>query len=90
MASHGQCFHQLANVVFNPAIFFKLIIKIEQKQKGFLYSFPLDIGLVSVDGMEIRTVEVSGKKQSYEFELPAVPGEVRLDPEVWLLYAESK
>ncbi len=68
----------------------RLIIEIEQKQKGSLYSFPLDIGLVSGDEMEVRTIEVTGKKQTYEFELPTEPGEVQLDPEVWLLYAESK
>lgn len=63
----------------------KVFITIEQKQKHFIYDFPLELGITNGDQQKIETVRVNSENHSFEFEVDTEPS-IILDPNTWLLF----
>lgn len=64
----------------------KLNISIDQIQQYYTFQFPLEIGIIKGNQMEIETVQVDTKSKTFEIALDTKPDEVVLDPEFWLLF----
>ena len=67
----------------------KLTIEIVQQQDGDPFVFPLEIGIKNNSGFSVHPLSVSKQKQSFEIDADSAPVEVRLDPNVWLLFEGS-
>ncbi len=55
------------------------------EQRGNLYHFPVDIGIVSRGGMTLHRVELTGHRQVFSFDMQEEPAKVVLDPKGWVL-----
>ncbi len=64
----------------------KLRISIAQLQKHYTFKFPLEIEIKIGETVQIEKVQVEEKSQEFEIDLSSRPDEVKLDPELWLLY----
>lgn len=64
----------------------KLTLSIEQLQKHHTFKFPLEIGIKYGESVEIETIQIQQKSQEFEIDLSSRPDDVKLDPELWLLY----
>jgi len=62
---------------------------IKQHQNQAVFQFPLELGLKTASGMEIKKVKVKEKEADFEFDVSEKPLEVILDPNVWLLFDEK-
>jgi len=60
-------------------------IEITQSQTGVLFKFPLDIGI----GLDIKTVSIDRKAQNFSFPAAERSAQIRLDPNIWLLFEGS-
>ena len=67
----------------------KVVINIEQLQDYYVFDFPLEIEMVTNGKSTISTVQVETKKSSFEIKADSAPSEVRLDPNLWLLFEEK-
>ncbi len=63
-------------------------LRVEQTQKGPVFTFDLDIGVTPAPGATARveTVHVTDRTQSFSIPADAEPAWLTLDPDVWLLY----
>ena len=61
-------------------------VTLNQVQAGTIFSTPLDIGIRSGDGLQIRTVKLDSKSQEFSFPIENKPLELLLDPNTWLLF----
>ncbi len=68
----------------------KLVIALEQKQRHYTFDFPLEIGIKKNGEIRIETVQVDNNQKTFEIPLANEPDEVVLDPEVWLLFEETR
>ena len=67
-----------------------VVIELAQLQKGGLFQFPLEIGVMGIDGKkEVLTVKVSAKSQKFTLSAANVPANLVLDPNTWLLFEGS-
>ncbi|PIF01146.1 MAG: metallopeptidase [Maribacter sp.] len=66
----------------------KVKINLEQVQKHHLFNFPLEIGIVKDDEIQIVKVEVAKQSEIFEISLKSSPDSIVLDPDYWLLFEE--
>ncbi|MEY4931084.1 MAG: hypothetical protein RI909_1808 [Bacteroidota bacterium] len=67
-----------------------VVVELTQSQKGGLFQFPLEIGLIGADReKEMKTIQVSAKTQKLTIPVANVPANLVLDPETWLLFEGS-
>jgi aminopeptidase N len=80
----GQWSYDIASASLHLSI-------IQAQGTGTVFRFPLDIGIVSVDGSRslLGTVQVSESTQTFTFPLISAPTDVVLDPDTWLLFEGS-
>ncbi|MGC4020445.1 MAG: M1 family metallopeptidase [Cyclobacteriaceae bacterium] len=65
----------------------KLIsFKLAQTQDRAQFEFPLEIGIDSNNGHELKTIVIDKKTQEFSFPLLNKPTKVVLDPNTWLLF----
>jgi aminopeptidase N len=66
----------------------KLQITIDQTQKGSVFKFPLEIGILveGTDNILIQNVKIAEGTQKFSFSVPGKPVNVILDPHVNLLF----
>lgn len=64
-------------------------ISIEQIQAYHTFEFPLEVGILNGDQMEIKTIEVDDRHKTFEIKVDAKPSDIILDPELWLLFEEN-
>lgn len=57
-------------------------LQVEQTQPDVLFQFPLDVAV----GNKVVTFTVDQRRQAFTILADEAPGELRLDPEVWLLF----
>ena len=67
----------------------KIVINIEQLQDYYVFDFPLEIEMVTNGKSTISTFQLKTKKSSFEIKANSAPSEVRLDPNLWLLFEEK-
>jgi aminopeptidase N len=61
-------------------------IEVAQTQQGEPYRLPLEIGIVSASGqLRIERFELASASGQWSFAVDAEPGDVRLDPNTWVL-----
>ncbi len=68
----------------------KAMIKLEQVQKQFTFNFPIEVGILNGDEIEIEVLEMTSDSQTFELPMAAKPDNIILDPEVWLLFQHVK
>ena len=66
----------------------KVNINLEQLQDHHIFDFPLEIGLVNEDVVEIIKVNVDQRFMEFEIKSKDRPDQIILDPEYWLLFEE--
>ncbi len=64
-------------------------LTIELQQTSGVWTFPLDIGIMTAEGMQVQTVEVTTSSETITIPLDAPPLSVLLDPNVNVLAALS-
>jgi aminopeptidase N len=69
----------------------EVVVEIEQVQDAAwpTFRFPVEIEFTTPAGVVRRSGEVSGRRATFRFPLPAAPSDMRLDPDGWLLYQAS-
>jgi aminopeptidase N len=67
----------------------ELTISVEQKQKQHLFRFPVEFGIVKGGEMKIESFYVDQKSNTFKLKIDQRPDEIRIDPEVWLLFEEK-
>ena len=67
----------------------KIVMEVAQEQDHFTFSFPLEIGIVTKNGMEMQTIDVDKKSVTVEIPVSAKPTSIVLDPEEWLLFEDK-
>ncbi len=63
----------------------KLVVELEQKQAAEVYRLPLELAIGSGDARRIERLELTEKRQRFEFALEKAPAAVALDPNLWVL-----
>jgi aminopeptidase N len=63
----------------------RLTLKVRQTQAGALFRMPLDIEFGNGDDSRREVIEVSGREQTFDFDLKARPQTVAIDPDEWVL-----
>ncbi|HEX7312537.1 MAG TPA: M1 family aminopeptidase [Pyrinomonadaceae bacterium] len=63
----------------------RLTLRVKQTQPGALFRMPLDVEFSNGDDTQRKVVEVSGREQTFDFELKARPQSVAIDPDEWVL-----
>ncbi len=64
----------------------KLVVELEQKQTAEVYRLPLELAIGSGEARRIERLEMTEKRQRFEFTVEKAPGpSVMLDPNVWML-----
>jgi aminopeptidase N len=64
-----------------------VLVRIEQSQKGTIFNFPLELGIVSKDGsMRIQAVHVSKDVETYSVNADEKIVNLVPDPDIWLLH----
>jgi aminopeptidase N len=62
-------------------------VTIDQLQPGVPFKFPLDVELISDDGVKaIRTLDITKKNEKLSFLVTSKPQQLILDPDTWLLF----
>ena len=63
-------------------------LRVEQTQKGPVFTFDLDVGVTPapVAPPRVETVHVTGRVQSFTIAADTEPAALSLDPNVWLLF----
>jgi len=64
-------------------------VSLAQEEDGnAVFRFPLDLGAVAEDGSvaHIETVQVNAAQHTFSIALDAMPAEIVLDPDTWLLF----
>ena len=69
----------------------KLTFHIEQKQKETIFQFPLEMAFYFENKKTIfKQFDINKKEQQFSIELTEKPKEIKIDPNVWLLWEEVK
>ncbi|MBC7920609.1 MAG: M1 family metallopeptidase [Ferruginibacter sp.] len=66
----------------------KLLVRLKQiPRNGFLFRFPLEIGVYNAAGKRVKTttLEVDQTEHTFRIPLANAPDAVKLDPDTWLL-----
>ena len=66
-----------------------LTISVERKQKHHRFKFPLDFGIINGGEVTIETFYVDDISNTFKLNIEEKPDEVKIDPEVWLLFEEK-
>lgn len=61
-------------------------VLVEQVQPNHIFSFPLDLEIVTMGESSIETVSVTGREQRYSFRVDSRPDKINTDPMIKLLY----
>lgn len=68
----------------------KISLKVEQVQKGFVFSIPLEIRLNSGRKSQIKKIYVTQSMETFTIALEESPLQIELDPNTSLLFTEIK
>ncbi len=68
----------------------RVIVKIKQVQESATFQFPLEIGMVQEASMKTEKLDIYKRKQKFKLKIDREIKEVKLDPDVWLLYEEKE
>ena len=66
-----------------------LTISVKQKQKQHTFNFPLEFGIVEGGVMKMESFYVDKKSNTFTVNLNEKPDDVKIDPEIWLLFEEK-
>jgi aminopeptidase N len=65
----------------------QVLVKIEQQQKGVIFDFPLELGLLSNDStMKAESIHINRASETFSFPVNSKILNLIPDPEVWLLF----
>ena len=67
----------------------KVVMNLEQLQDYHVFNFPLEVEIKTADKSTISTLQVTSKKSSFDIKVDAMPTEINLDPDFWLLFEEK-
>jgi aminopeptidase N len=67
----------------------KLTISVKQKQKHHTFKFPVEFGIVKGGVRKIESFYVDKKSNSFMIDMNEQPDDVKIDPEVWLMFEEK-
>jgi aminopeptidase N len=67
----------------------QLQVKINQEQNHYLFNFPLEIGIITGNKMQIKKIEIDSQSNTFNLAVEDKPDLLLFDPEVWLLFEEK-
>ena len=66
----------------------KLQVDVNQLQDHHVFKFPLELGIIKDNQMQLIKVEIDDRSNTFFIPLKESPDYVLFDPEVWLLFSE--